>query len=506
MATSAFAAAGLKAAIAGKVEEVQRVYLADDIPWVVGYSGGKDSTASLQLVWMALSDLPPAKRHKTVHVISTDTLVENPVVSVWVRLSLARMEAAVDAAELPIVPHLLKPTVEDSFWVNLLGKGYPAPRPKFRWCTLRLKINPSNRFIRDVVSSHGEAIVVLGTRTAESAARANVISEHRKLREKTGFHLSPNSSLANCFIYSPVEDWSNDDVWQFLQSYGNPWGHKNRDLLSMYRGASSGGECPLVVDQTTESCGKSRFGCWVCTLVDEDKSMGAMIANDREKEWLGALLEFRNQLDFRSEQDRARDRGRRDFRRMDGNVYLYDGRLVRGPYSQEGRAELMRLLLEVQKEVQEKAPEGFTDIEIISLEELCEIRRIWIEEKSEIEDLLPAIYEEITGKALEDSRQYNMRLGKDVFAVLKRLTADDPISYMRLRELVCTECRYRATAKRHGIIGELERVVRKGFYADEDDAAAHAATRYAARDAMRALKEDSQDVEALRELAELGVG
>jgi DNA sulfur modification protein DndC len=504
MGTSAFAATGLKAAIASKIAEVQRIYLADDIPWVVGYSGGKDSTASLQLVWTALADLPPDKRHKTVHVICTDTLVENPVVSVWVRLSLARMEKAVAEAQLPVVPHLLRPTVQDSFWVNLLGKGYPAPRPKFRWCTLRLKIKPSNRFILDLVNAHGEAIVVLGTRTAESAARANVISEHRKLREKTGFHLSPNSALENCFIYSPVEDWSNDDVWQFLQSYGNPWEHSNRDLLSMYRGASSGGECPLVVDQTTESCGKSRFGCWVCTLVDEDKSMAAMVANDQEKEWLGSLLAFRRELDFRTEEDRARDRGRRDFRRMDGNVYLYDGRLVKGPYTQEGRAELLRLLLEVQRDVQENAPGGFTDIEIISHEELCEIRRIWIEEKSEIEDLLPGIYEEVTSTTFQDSRQYSMRLGKDVFAVLKRLTADDPISYMRLRELVCTECRFRATAKRHGIIGELERVVRKGFYADEDDAAAHAATRYAARDAIREAKEGSQDVDALKEFAQLG--
>ena len=73
---------------------MQQLYLADQVPWVVGYSGGKDSTAILQLVWMALAGLPAEQRHKPVHVISTDTLVENPVVAAWVTHSLEVMAAA----------------------------------------------------------------------------------------------------------------------------------------------------------------------------------------------------------------------------------------------------------------------------------------------------------------------------------------------------------------------------------------------------------------------------
>jgi len=77
-----------------------------------------------------------------------------------------------------ITPHKLTPEIEDSFWVNLIGKGYPAPRLKFRWCTERLKIKPSNKFIREVVRSSGEAILVLGTRKAESALRAANMARH----------------------------------------------------------------------------------------------------------------------------------------------------------------------------------------------------------------------------------------------------------------------------------------------------------------------------------------
>ena len=66
------------------VQEVMEAYLADDIPWTVGYSGGKDSTATLQLVWFALQHIGAERAHKPVHVISTDTLVENPIVAAWV--------------------------------------------------------------------------------------------------------------------------------------------------------------------------------------------------------------------------------------------------------------------------------------------------------------------------------------------------------------------------------------------------------------------------------------
>ena len=89
----------------------------------------------------------PEQRHKTVHVISTDTLVENPIVAMWVTHSLERMQKAAGEQSMPVEPHRLTPAVKDRFWVNLIGKGYPAPRPKFRWCTSRLKINPSNDFI-----------------------------------------------------------------------------------------------------------------------------------------------------------------------------------------------------------------------------------------------------------------------------------------------------------------------------------------------------------------------
>lgn len=162
--------------------------------------------------------------------------------------------------------------------------------------------------------------------------------ERRRVRDR----LSPNATLPNSLVYSPIEDWSNDEVWMFLMQVDNPWGHPNKDLLTMYQGASADGECPLVVDSSTPSCGDSRFGCWVCTLVDKDKSMSAMIQNDEEKEWMLPLLELRNDLDL------ADDKPLRDWRRLNGSITLFHDEPVHGPYTQEARERWLRRVLEAQ--------------------------------------------------------------------------------------------------------------------------------------------------------------
>ena len=155
------------------IETIQQVYMEDNIPWICGYSGGKDSSAVVQLVWMALQQLPKEKRTKTVHVISTDTLVESPVVALWASQSLKKMEVAADKDhdDLPLIPHRLTPQIQNTFWVNLIGRGYPAPRVNFRWCTDRLKIDATNQFIKSILAAESEAILVLGSRKAESATR-----------------------------------------------------------------------------------------------------------------------------------------------------------------------------------------------------------------------------------------------------------------------------------------------------------------------------------------------
>ena len=462
---SAFAELGLAKTVQLVCDEIRELYLWDEIPWVVGYSGGKDSSAVLQLIWLAIRDLPPEQRRKPIHVISTDTLVEQPVVAAWVTASHLKMQAAATEQGMPITPHKLTPDVKDTFWVNLIGKGYPAPRKLFRWCTSRMKINPSNNFIRNVVRESGEAILVLGTRKAESQRRALNMAQHeaKRVRER----LAPNKSLPNSLVYTPIEDWSNDDVWLFLMQVNNPWGHTNKSLLGMYQGASTDGECPLVVDTTTPSCGNSRFGCWVCTVVDKDRSMEAMIKNDDEKVWMTPLLDLRNDLS-----DFSKEPVRRDYRRMSGRVQLFHDGLVRGPYTKESREHWLRRVLEAQCEIRRLGPEEFRDIELISMPELHEIRRIWLYEKHEFDDSLPTLYQEILGEPLPVTASDDNLLRSEDWSILQEVCGEDQEFFQLQASLLDIEREFRGMSRRAGIYEALDDRLRAGQYSSEEEALA----------------------------------
>ena len=470
---SAFVEAGFQTTLEILIEEVQQLYLVDSIPWVVGYSGGKDSTATLQLVWLSIQKLPAEQRTKPVHVISTDTLVENPIVAAWVGRSLKRINDRAKEQGLPIQSHQLTPQVDDTFWVNLIGRGYPAPGVKFRWCTERMKIRPANRFISEMVKQNGEAILVLGTRKAESSKRKHRMTKLEGMRIRD--RLSPNLSLPNSLVYSPVEDWTNDDVWLFLMQVNNPWGHNNKELLTMYQGASPDGECPLVVDTSTPSCGDSRFGCWVCTLVDKDKSMSAMIQNDHEKEWMLPLLELRDKL-------KEADKSMRDFRRMQGHVQLFRGEPIPGPYRQQAREDWLQQLLEAQEWIRQNGPEYVRDLELITMHELHAIRRLWVVEKHEFEDSLPRIYKETTGRDYKGpSLHQHSAFGGAEVDVLRELCGEDELHFELLRELLDTEQRHRNLARRSGLFGKLENALRRGFYHSAEDAKERAVRRQEAK-------------------------
>ena len=457
-----------KELIDGLLVTIQNLYLADDIPWMIGYSGGKDSTAAVQLVWLAIEQLPEADRKKQIIIMNTDTLVESPVVSKWVEKSLEAMKDESTKKKLPFVPERLTPKSDDTFWVNLIGRGYPFPRMKFRWCTARLKIDPVNTFIKEKIAEHGELILVLGTRKQESTRRNRTMTnlEKKRVREL----LSPNPTLANELVFSPMEAWSDDDVWTFLMQYKNPWGYSNMDLLTMYRGATADNECPLQIDKSTPTCGKSRFGCWVCTMVEKDKSMEAMIANDQEKEWMSSLLEFRNE--FGNEEG---DRERRSFRRMKGNLQGNYGKLFHGPYKKEVREEWLEKLLNIQVDINRNGPEEFSNLELITIPELRAIRRIWVNEKHEFDDSLPRIYERVIGKSFDDPEWiHNDSFGIEEWEILKQvcneLYPEEELAFEMMHTLIDVEKKASDVNQRKDILEDVNATICKTFYKNEEDA------------------------------------
>lgn len=353
----------LGAKLGGIMSQLKDEYLQEhSTPWIIGFSGGKDSTLLAQLVLEMLLSLPPRRRNRTVHVVANDTLVESPVIASHLDQVLERIRKAIMPLRLPVVVAKTVPEVDQTFWVNLIGRGYPSPSRVFRWCTDRMKIAPTTTYIKSQVAESGEAILLLGVRRTESTQRARSVE-----RYDNGERLNPHNSLQNCFVFKPIVELTTDEVWQTLLQSSPPWGGTHRELVTMYRNAG-GGECPLVTDKSeAPSCGtaSSRFGCWTCTVVEKDKSAESFIEAGYGD--LEPLLEFRDWLKAIREDGSMRSATRRN-----GTLnFVGEGRLIPGPFTLDARREILDRLLAIQEEVA---------IGLISTEEIGAIRKIWAED------------------------------------------------------------------------------------------------------------------------------
>ena len=301
------------------------------------------------LVFDTVLSLSPDARAKPISVVCTDTRVEIPAIVEMVEGTLEKMRKCSLHDGLNIDVNLLKPTIEESFWVNIIGRGYPPPTPIFRWCTQRMKIDPVNLFVQQRLGHWGEAILHLGARRAESTTRAQTMASREA---RNGLHRHPD--LPRVWVSNPIEFLTTEEVWAYLLQKPNPWGGDNRPLYKLYASASNG-ECPIQIDTSTPSCGNSRFGCWTCTVVERDKASEGLLASGDER--MEKLIQFRETLQFYREPAN----GKRDMKRMNGN----EGP---GPLHIVARRELLSRLLALQEE---------TCLQLISSEELLLIQQLW---------------------------------------------------------------------------------------------------------------------------------
>ena len=331
-------------------------------PWIIGFSGGKDSTLVVHLVIDHLMKLPRSERIRNVHVVANDTLVESPLVMQHVNASLAEIEKATRAFDLPVTVAITAPHSDQTFWVNVIGRGYPTPNRSFRWCTDRMKIRPTSAYVREQASITGEVILLLGVRRSESSHRASLVA-----RYDNGSRLNRHNDLSGCLVFRPILELNSDDVWEFLSENNPPWGGSHQRLIQLYRDAG-GGECPVVTSfRDAPSCGStsSRFGCWTCTVVTKDKSLTGFV--DSGFDQFKPLLEFRDWLlEIRN------DPQRRLARRRNGKVTITkSGIFVSGPFNLATRREILNRLLNLQEQ---------TGMELIRSLEIERIRELWVED------------------------------------------------------------------------------------------------------------------------------
>ncbi len=468
------------------IDDVQKVYCADNRPWVIGYSGGKDSSAVVTLIYLALLALDEEKRTKKIYVVASDTLVETPLVIDHVNKSLESMGNQARRDNLPITTHKVLPKPDKTFWSCLLGKGYPAPTQSFRWCTERMKIDPVSDFIKDKVSKYDEVIVVLGSRSQESASRAQVIAKHKI--ENT--RLARHTTLANAFIYTPIDTWSMDDVWKILRAcslevtispmgigkkwsdkydleWENPWGSKNMTLWNLYKDSSDQGECPMVIDDSTPSCGNSRFGCWTCTVVNKDRAMESLIKNGEE--WMRPLLDFRDMLSQTSIPENKSTY--RNFKRRTGKVsyqraksdeeLTIDRAHIPGPYMMKFRKQWLEHLLTQEKQFNE---DGYK-VTLITQPELHAIRQEWLNDPNEPDwaDSLPKIYRKVYAKDLDWVINDNNNFGEIEAQILHELGEEHDVSAEMIQKLLDLEISLEGLSRRTGVFDKIGSLLKQDW-------------------------------------------
>lgn len=409
-------------------------------PWIIGFSGGKDSTVLLTLVWFALrrikeNAIAPFQLRRPVYVVCNDTLVENPIIATYVDNVLNQIEHSAREEDLPIFVRKTIPKLEDSFWVNVIGKGYPVPNNAFRWCTDKMKIKPTARFIVEQVDECGEAIILIGTRKTESATRARSIKKH----EIHGKRLTNHTILKNTFVYAPIKELMLEEVWYIINAIPSPWNFDNSILFNIYKDASADDyECPTVVtDKSHGSCGQSRFGCWVCTVVKDDKSMYSLIKNGRE--WMKPLYDFRIEID----KERNIVENRMPYRR-DGKRAIND----MGPYIFSYRAKMLKRLLEVQNELQKHDP----NIKLISDQELIAIQVNWYRDFN-FSYQVSEIYNSIYKKSFNMEKNIKNKLEADL---MREICFENPEEGELIEQLLILQRSKSLMQRRRGLKNEIE--------------------------------------------------
>lgn len=425
------------------IDEILDQYMYADVtdrPWIIGFSGGKDSTVLLTLVWLALRKIKeekivPFQLRRSIYVVCNDTMVENPIISAYVDDVLSQIEKTAREEDLPIFVRKTVPKLEDSFWVNVIGKGYPVPNTAFRWCTDKMKIKPTARFITEQVDECGEAIILIGTRKAESATRARSIKKH----EIHGQRLTHHTILHNTYVYAPIKELMLEEVWYIINTIPCPWGFDNKILFNIYLDASADDyECPTVVtDKSHGSCGQSRFGCWICTVVKDDKSMRSLIKNGRE--WMQPLYDFRIELDSERNVIENRMPFRRDGRRAVNDM---------GPYIFSYRAKILRRLLEVQHELQQRDPK----IKLISDQELIAIQVNWYRDFNfgyQVSEIYNSIYKE--SFSMEENEKNKLEA-----ELMREVCKNNPDEGELIEQLLLLQKSKSLMQRRRGLKNEIE--------------------------------------------------
>ena len=302
-----------------------------------------------------------------------------------------------------------------------------------------MKIKPATHFLKSLTEKNESILMLLGVRSDESQARATSIEK----RDENHRGFSKHSEIPNAFVFSPIKDWTNADVWTYLSQYPAPWGEHN-DMMKLYDKGSGEADCNIALNPEAASCGKTRFGCWVCTVVSQDKSMENMIRNKGD-EWMTPLHHFRNKLEsYRDTQGLGKVK--RQSRRRNGQKSI-------GPFLLSTRKELLKELLDIEKGLVALGKMG--NKKLISDDEIAQIQQEWLHDGDFFESAITMAKE--VGRSVE--YQSVKSFNDEERGFIESVCKDNDVPLKLIEDLMQKEHSYRHQLKRTKIFTEIENLV-----------------------------------------------
>lgn len=333
-------------ALSSRVAQICEIIRDSETAVTIGFSGGKDSSAVVKLLWACALHL--GAKCPPLRVVYCDTEVENPVIDQHVKTTLRNLETEAKETGVVLASVVINPELHRGFFVRIIGRGYPTPTNSFRWCTKDIRIRPFQTYL---AGGNSQSLIAIGTRYGESAQRDRSLKKHNDEPENGKFIQRQREGSSETRLLTPIIDFDTADVWELLCEFEQPSAIDVDTLARLYKDGS--GECPAIRDFKDKPCSKARFGCWTCTVVRRDRSAEHMINSGYDQ--LLPYFEFRNWIsEFRN------DSQNRCSQRRNGSDGL-------GPFTIAARHEIFDRLVNLEKKVGRKI---LSDAQVIQIKSL----------------------------------------------------------------------------------------------------------------------------------------
>lgn len=316
--------------------------------WIITYSGGKDSSATVAFVLYAIESglVSPPER---LTIIYADTGIELPPLSITAERVLdAVRKRGYEAIKV-------QAPIENRLYVKMLGYGYPYPTNRRRWCTRLMKKEPMEQALNDT-----NALTITGVRLGESTARDERITTSCSTSDGEcgqGWYQQQRNALA------PLVHWRVCNVWRWLFDPRIPL-PELQAISDVY-----------AVEQIYG--GDLRTGCIKCQVITEDKSFN-MLVRKKKWQWLAPLHEL-DELHAWLGKPAQRLRKVDVSKKADGSLRDRTNAPL-GPIHLDARRKGLDWILDIQRRTINNAPDEFKHWRLITDEEVVAIRQMIAED------------------------------------------------------------------------------------------------------------------------------